>query len=132
MRVLLAAAVLVFPILASADDATKNAVVMHDDECARARTAGKPCVLDMTGDDVENDVPSCGGWPPKPPSTRATAACTACRPFMRPLIAAVLLLAPALAAADDSKPKTPDAAKMHADDCERARNAGKTCVLDMG
>ena len=52
---------------------------------------------------------------------------------MRFLIAAALLLAPALAAADDNAtPRTPDADKMHADDCARARKAGKTCVLDMG
>jgi hypothetical protein len=51
---------------------------------------------------------------------------------MRFFIATALLLAPALAAADDAPVKTPDAVKMHADDCARARNAGKTCVLDMG
>jgi len=51
---------------------------------------------------------------------------------MRLFLAAALLLAPALASADDPAPRTPDAAKMHADDCARARKAGKTCVLDMG
>jgi hypothetical protein len=51
---------------------------------------------------------------------------------MRLFIAAALLLAPALAAADDAPSQTPDATKMHGDDCARARKAGKTCVLDMG
>jgi hypothetical protein len=55
---------------------------------------------------------------------------------MRTLLVATLLLAPALAAADD-KPapapaRTTDVAKMKNDDCARARKANKTCVLDMG
>jgi hypothetical protein len=51
---------------------------------------------------------------------------------MRSLIIAALLLTPALASADEPTSRTPDATKMHADDCARARKAGRTCVLDMG
>ena len=48
---------------------------------------------------------------------------------MRFLLAAALLLVPALATADT---RTPDAAKMKTDDCARARKQNKTCVIDMG
>jgi hypothetical protein len=55
---------------------------------------------------------------------------------MRTLLVATLLLAPALAAADDAPAPAPsrttDVAKMKNDDCARARKANKTCVLDMG
>lgn len=52
---------------------------------------------------------------------------------MRLLLAAALLLSPAIAAADDSPPsRTPDASKMKADDCARARKQKKTCTIDMG
>ena len=46
---------------------------------------------------------------------------------MRTILLAVLLLAPAIAAAD-----TADVQKMKTDDCARARKANKTCVLDIG
>jgi hypothetical protein len=49
---------------------------------------------------------------------------------MRLFIATALLLAPALAAADDTR--TTDVSKMITDDCARARQAGKPCVIDMG
>jgi hypothetical protein len=53
------------------------------------------------------------------------------------LVATLLLIAPALAAADDApapapSSRTTDVAKMKNDDCARARKANKTCVLDMG
>ncbi len=54
---------------------------------------------------------------------------------MRLLLVATILLAPALAAADDPAPKpatrTTDVSTMHNDDCARARKAGKTCVLSI-
>jgi hypothetical protein len=46
-----------------------------------------------------------------------------------------ILLAPALAAADDTeKPpsRTTDVQQMKTDDCARAHKAGKACVLNMG
>jgi hypothetical protein len=46
------------------------------------------------------------------------------------LVTLSLLLAPALAAADESR--TADATKMKTDDCARARKQNKTCVIDMG
>jgi hypothetical protein len=48
---------------------------------------------------------------------------------MRFLLAATLLVVPALATADT---RTPDAAQMKTDDCARARKQNKTCVIDMG
>jgi hypothetical protein len=57
---------------------------------------------------------------------------------MRLLIISALLLAPALASADDTagkgttSSKTPDATQMASNDCARARKANKPCVLDMG
>lgn len=54
---------------------------------------------------------------------------------MRTLLVLTLALAPAVAAADSTAPppsRTPDASKMQADDCARARKQNKTCVLDMG
>jgi len=51
------------------------------------------------------------------------------------LVASLLLLAPALAAADAPAPtpsRTTDVTKMKNDDCARARKANKPCVLDMG
>jgi hypothetical protein len=47
---------------------------------------------------------------------------------MRLLLAAAVLLVPALAFADTA----PDASKMKVDDCARARKAGKTCILVIG
>ena len=47
---------------------------------------------------------------------------------MRTLIAAALLLVPALVSADPAK----SAEQKHSDDCAAARKANKTCVLDMG
>lgn len=49
---------------------------------------------------------------------------------MRLFIVTALLLAPALASADDNR--TPDVSKMITDDCARARKAGKPCVINMG
>lgn len=51
------------------------------------------------------------------------------------LVATLLLVAPALAAADDPAPapsRTTDITKMKNDDCARARKVNKPCVLDMG
>jgi hypothetical protein len=51
------------------------------------------------------------------------------------LVASLLLIAPALAAADDPAPtpsRTTDVTKMKNDDCARARKANKPCVIDMG
>jgi hypothetical protein len=48
-------------------------------------------------------------------------------------VATLLLVTPALAAADNPpSSQTTDVAKMKNDDCARARKANKTCVLDMG
>ncbi len=44
---------------------------------------------------------------------------------MKALIVGILMLAPGLAAADR------DGRQLAADDCTRARAAGKTCVLDV-
>jgi hypothetical protein len=53
------------------------------------------------------------------------------------LVATLLLIAPALAAADGPAPaaapaRTTDVSKMKTDDCARARKANKPCVIDMG
>ena len=40
---------------------TPDAAKMHADDCARARKAGKTCVLDMGGEDIESDTPTAGG-----------------------------------------------------------------------
>jgi hypothetical protein len=45
---------------------------------------------------------------------------------------AIMLVSAAAFADPAAKPKTPDAKQMHADDCAKARAAGRTCVLDMG
>lgn len=55
---------------------------------------------------------------------------------MRTLLVATLLLAPALAAADDPAPRpaaphTTDVSAMRNDDCARARKANKPCVLSI-
>jgi hypothetical protein len=50
---------------------------------------------------------------------------------MRFLLAAALLV-PAIAVADPTPSRTPDARQMHTDDCARARKANRTCVIDMG
>jgi hypothetical protein len=47
---------------------------------------------------------------------------------MRTFVIVALLLAPALAAAEPTK----SAKQKHSDDCEAARKANRTCVLDMG
>jgi hypothetical protein len=52
---------------------------------------------------------------------------------MRLFLAAVFVLVPAVAPADNApKSRTPDAKQMKTDDCARARKQNKTCVLDMG
>jgi hypothetical protein len=54
---------------------------------------------------------------------------------MRILLAAAVLLGPAIASADPqaAQPsKITDVQQMKTDDCARARKANKTCVLDMG
>lgn len=50
---------------------------------------------------------------------------------MRYLLAAALLLGPAIAAADPQASKATDVQQMKTDDCARARKLNKTCVLDM-
>jgi hypothetical protein len=49
---------------------------------------------------------------------------------MRLLAIIPILLFPLAVRAEPER--TPDAAKMHGDDCAQARNQHKTCVLDMG
>ena len=49
---------------------------------------------------------------------------------MRSLLVLPFLVFPAIVHADSVK--TPDAGKMHTDDCERARKANKQCVINMG
>jgi hypothetical protein len=34
---------------------------MKNDDCARARKANKPCVLDMGGEEIESSAPTAGG-----------------------------------------------------------------------
>lgn len=51
---------------------------------------------------------------------------------MRLFIVTALLLAPALASADEATTRTPDVSKMVTDDCAKARKAGKPCVINMG
>jgi hypothetical protein len=49
---------------------------------------------------------------------------------MRLLLLLPLLLVPFAARADPDR--TPDAGKMHTDDCAKARKQNRTCVIDMG
>jgi hypothetical protein len=51
---------------------------------------------------------------------------------MRLLLAATLLLLPALAAADDKATPAPVPAQGNTDDCARARKLNKVCELTIG
>jgi hypothetical protein len=48
------------------------------------------------------------------------------------LVLAITLVSVTAFADPAATPKAPDAKQMHADDCAKARAAGRTCVLDMG
>ncbi|HET9624076.1 MAG TPA: hypothetical protein VFP84_22040 [Kofleriaceae bacterium] len=51
----IAALLLLAPLRAAADPGPAQ------DDCARARKAGKPCVLDVAGEDVTGDAPTATG-----------------------------------------------------------------------
>jgi len=50
---------------------------------------------------------------------------------MRILLAAALVLVPTLAPIAARADAQPDVSKLKADDCARARKAGKTCVINI-
>jgi hypothetical protein len=56
MRIVLAAALLLAPALAPADDRTPDAQKMKTDDCARARKQNKTCVLDMGSETIEGGI----------------------------------------------------------------------------
>ena len=64
-KVLVIASLLFVPALAIADEpqvTTPDASRMKTDDCARARKANKPCVIDMgKGEEVEGNSPTAGG-----------------------------------------------------------------------
>jgi hypothetical protein len=65
MRFFLVTALLLGPALASADDnvsRTPDVSQMKTDDCARARKAGKLCVINMgEGESIEASTPTAGG-----------------------------------------------------------------------
>lgn len=65
MRFFLVTALLLGPALASADDSvsrTPDVSQMKTDDCARARKAGKLCVINMgEGESIEASTPTAGG-----------------------------------------------------------------------
>lgn len=72
MRLFLVAALLLGPALASADDTASSpagtasrapdVAQMRTDDCARARKAGKLCVINMgEGESIEASTPTAGG-----------------------------------------------------------------------
>lgn len=65
MRLFLVTALLLAPALVSADDTvgrTPDVSQMKNDDCARARKANKPCVINMgEGESIEAQTPTAGG-----------------------------------------------------------------------
>ncbi len=65
MRLFLVTALLLAPALVSADDTvsrTPDVSQMKNDDCARARKANKPCVINMgEGETIDGTNPGAGG-----------------------------------------------------------------------
>jgi len=61
MRITLLALLLVVPAAAMAQPSqTTDVNTMHSDDCAKARKAGKTCVLTIDDEDIEGGVPTAG------------------------------------------------------------------------